>query len=69
MASVNKTVIGEPVVTHGGTPGAPTSNLNLLRRSVLSCLLWENEFYESGEQIAARIATLAQKCDYEESQA
>jgi hypothetical protein len=29
-----------------------------LRRSVLACMLWENEFYESGETIATRIRTL-----------
>ena len=30
-----------------------------LRRSVLSCLLWEREFYEIGEDISARITRLA----------
>ncbi len=36
-----------------------------LRRAVMSCLLWENEFYEDGETIAARITTLAAKVDPE----
>ncbi len=31
-----------------------------LRRSVLSCLLWEDGFYEDGQAIAERIHTLAQ---------
>ncbi|MFT3997732.1 MAG: TROVE domain-containing protein, partial [Asticcacaulis sp.] len=30
-----------------------------LRRSVLSCLLWENEFYEGAQSIAERITALA----------
>lgn len=34
-----------------------------LRRSVLSCLLWEKEFYESGEDIATRIGNLIPKID------
>ncbi len=32
-----------------------------LRRTVLSCMLWENEFYEDGETISARITSLAEK--------
>jgi hypothetical protein len=32
-----------------------------LRRSVLSCLLWEDEFYEDGQTIAARIVDNAEK--------
>ena len=33
----------------------------MLRRSVLSCLLWEDEFYEDGQSIAARITAAAEK--------
>jgi len=45
-------------VTHGGAVAvsAPDAEAQL-RRSVLSCLLWENEFYEGGESVAKRIAT------------
>lgn len=42
--------------------GAPAKHINAeqaLRRSVLSCLLWENEFYEDGSAIADRITELA----------
>ncbi len=42
--------------THGGAPAAHIGALAQLRRSVMSCLLWEDEHYESGESIAARIA-------------
>lgn len=47
------------LVTHEGAPALPLSAEQLLRRSVLSCLLWEAEFYEDGETIADRIAVLA----------
>lgn len=47
--------------THEGAPAHPGSlhPRNALRRAVLSCLLFEKEFYESGETIADRILTLA----------
>lgn len=44
--------------THEGARAVRIDALAQLRRSVLSCLLWEGEFYESGEQIADRIARL-----------
>lgn len=44
--------------THEGAEAARIDTLAQLRRSVLSCLLWEREFYESGERIADRIARL-----------
>ncbi|ADU13735.1 TROVE domain-containing protein [Asticcacaulis excentricus] len=48
-----------PRITHEGAPAAILSAEQRLRRSVLSCLLWEGEFYEDGESIAERIYTLA----------
>jgi hypothetical protein len=44
--------------THEGAPAATISPEAALRRSVLTCMLWEDEFYESGETIAARIRAL-----------
>lgn len=44
--------------THGGTPTPTVNTEQQLRRSVLSCLLWEREFYEDGQEIAARITQL-----------
>lgn len=44
--------------------GAPAKHINVeqqLRRSVMSCLLWESEFYEDGEEIADRIVSLAEQ--------
>lgn len=48
-----------PATTHEGAPAAVLTAEQALRRSVLSCLLWENEFYEDGETIADRIAALS----------
>ena len=45
--------------THEGAPAARMTPEQALRRSVCSCLLWESEFYEDGQDIAARIADLA----------
>ena len=51
--------------THEGAVASPISPAEELRRSVLSCLLWENQFYESGEDIAARIARLVPKVGFD----
>lgn len=45
--------------THEGATAARMTNEQALRRSVMSCFLWENQFYESGEDIAIRIKQLA----------
>ena len=37
------------------------SDEEVLRRTLLSCMLWEDGFYESGVKIADRILTLAEK--------
>ncbi|OAI39470.1 hypothetical protein AYO38_07515 [bacterium SCGC AG-212-C10] len=60
MASVN-VADRTPLTTHEGAPAARISVEQQLRRSVLSCLLWEDEFYEDGVTIADRIAELAAK--------
>jgi 60 kDa SS-A/Ro ribonucleoprotein len=44
--------------------GAPAKNISVelqLRRSVLACLLWEDQFYEDGVEIAGRIQSLVPK--------
>ncbi|ESQ77687.1 TROVE domain-containing protein [Asticcacaulis sp. AC402] len=48
-----------PGITHEGAPARELTAEQKLRRSVLSCLLWENEFYEDGQSIADRILSLA----------
>lgn len=47
--------------THEGAPAAPANHEQQLRRSVMSCLLWEDSFYEDGVAIAKRIADLVAK--------
>jgi 60 kDa SS-A/Ro ribonucleoprotein len=44
--------------THEGAPAAAITAEQALRRSVLSCMLWESEFYEDGVAIAGRIHEL-----------
>ena len=62
MVRLNVKTNYDHIRTHEGAPAYPhMTDEQALRRSVLSCLLWENEFYEDGEDIAARISKLADK--------
>ena len=47
-----------PLRTHEGATAVVLTAEQQLRRSVLSCMLWEREFYEDGVEIATRIRTL-----------
>ncbi len=49
------------VRTHEGAPARLISAEAQLRRAVLACLLWEDQFYEDGVAIAARIRELVPK--------
>ncbi len=49
--------------THEGAPAVAISPELELRRSVLACMLWENEFYEDGVAIAGRIRELVPKVE------
>ncbi len=51
------------VRTHEGAPARHISPELQLRRSVLACLLWENQFYEDGVEIAGRIRELVPKVE------
>ena len=44
--------------THEGSVAQRVDVKRELRRSVLTCLLWEDAFYEKGSEIAKRIAAL-----------
>ena len=44
--------------THEGAPAARINVEQQLRRSIMACLLWEDNFYESGESIVERICAL-----------
>ena len=48
-----------PGITHEGSKARELTAEQKLRRSVLSCLLWEDEFYEDSQSIADRIFALA----------
>jgi 60 kDa SS-A/Ro ribonucleoprotein len=62
MARLNTTAKAAPIFTHEGAPAAlHVTDEQMLRRSVLSCLLWEKSFYEEGQEIADRIAEYAAK--------
>ena len=52
-----------PVRTHEGGPAKAIAPEQALRRSVLACMLWEDEFYEDGVQIAERIRELVPNVD------
>ena len=49
--------------THEGAPARAVTAEQALRRTVLSCMLWEGEFYEDGVQIAGRVHELVPKVD------
>jgi len=61
MARLNLLNLNFGVRTHEGAPARLISYEMQLRRSVLACLLWENQFYEDGVEIASRIAELVPK--------
>ena len=50
-----------PARTHEGAVAQKVDAKRELRRSVLTCLLWEDTFYEKGNDIAKRIAELVAK--------
>lgn len=62
MARLNVATHAPKVFTHEGAPAiAGLTPLQQLRRSVMSCLLWEDGFYEDGQEIGTRIIAEA-KC-------
>jgi 60 kDa SS-A/Ro ribonucleoprotein len=61
MARLNMLKIPWGPRTHEGAPARNISPEFQLRRSVLACLLWEDQFYEDGVEIAGRIQTLVPK--------
>lgn len=60
MSRTNVTARKSPIFTHEGAAAAHISPVQQLRRSVLSCLLWEDGFYSDGQSIAERIREEAQ---------
>lgn len=58
MATINKAKI---VRTHEGAKGRAFAPEQELRRALMSCMLWENQFYEDGVAIGERIGALVPK--------
>lgn len=58
---LNKPIKMEPKFTHEGARASQTTALQDLRRSVMSCMLFEGSFYESGVEIVDRISSLVAK--------
>ena len=52
--------------THEGGPAKKITASQELRRSVLSCLLWESTHYEDGDDVASRIMSLCEQVSPEE---
>jgi 60 kDa SS-A/Ro ribonucleoprotein len=58
------TITKKPVkLTHEGARAYNTNAEQELRRSVMACMLWEDTFYESGEDIATRISGLVKQVE------
>src|ERR1700722_9484888 len=62
MAKMNVWPRMFPVQTHEGAVAQKLSPKAELRRTVLTCLLWEDTFYEKGSVLATRIAALVGQC-------
>jgi len=58
MASINSKAKYSGPITHEGGMSSRVSDAEILRRSVLSTMLWEDGFYEDGEAIAERIVRI-----------
>lgn len=55
MATINK---AKSVQTHEGAKGRAFAPEQQLRRALMNCMLWEDQFYEDGISIADRIKAL-----------
>ena len=55
MATINKT---KSVRTHEGAKGRAFAPEQELRRALMNCMLWEDQFYEDGVSISARMSAL-----------
>jgi 60 kDa SS-A/Ro ribonucleoprotein len=51
----------EKVFTHGGAQASNINAIKQLRRSVMATMLWEDTFYEGGEEIGERIGNLVKQ--------
>lgn len=65
MAKLNTSTAGTglPTLTHEGAPAHRAGAADQLRRSLMACLLWEDTFYENGQEIGSRLADVTAKVD------
>lgn len=61
MARTNTRPKLPAIHTHEGAPAKRSTPIEQLRRAVMSCFLFEGEFYEDGVSISERITSLAAK--------
>lgn len=66
MVSINALSARIKRTFEGATAVQNLSPIAQLRRTVLSCLLWEDEFYEDGVQVADRLSEYASRVTIEE---
>jgi hypothetical protein len=59
----NKKTVAQTKTTHEGGRASRITALQELKRSVMSCLLFEDQFYENGVDNATRIKNLVAKVD------
>lgn len=59
---VNVSPVRAPKLTHEGAVAAQINPPQELRRSVMACMLWEDQFYESGLEISKRISENVGRC-------
>ena len=62
MAKINK---AQSANTHEGAKGRAFAPEQQLRRALMNCMLWEDQFYEDGVSIAERIGALVPQVDAE----
>ena len=62
MVKINKLI---RAFTHEGARACASRPSMELKRALMNCLLWENQFYEDGVSIAERIAALVPKVEPE----
>lgn len=67
MSSINATRKTASVYTHNGARGYAGTPYQQLIRATMTCMLWEDQFYENGVSIADRIKQLVHQCSLSEA--
>lgn len=66
MAATNSKTKAAPIYTHEGALASRITPIQQLRRSVMVCMLFEDNFYEDGISIAQRIKELVHTCSMDD---